>query len=104
MLRVLSVCALLIAGSWPAAAYTVKGSVKCPEVVTEDANESYRLANKFWVLGYISARNFVNDSDVAKDVDDDVLYNEVLVFCRNNPTKDMDDAAIELYERHEGAR
>jgi hypothetical protein len=79
-------------------AYWIKGSVDCPDVVVEDANKSFQLANKFWLLGYITARNYDEDADVAKEVEDDVIYGMMLAYCKNNPSSDMDDAAIRVYE------
>tara|TARA_R100001129_G_C5188855_1_gene210140 strand:+ start:331 stop:663 length:333 start_codon:yes stop_codon:yes gene_type:complete len=79
-------------------AYTILGSVDCPDVVREDEDESFRLANQFWVLGYITARNFGADADVGTGVEDDVIYGMMLAFCKKNPNNDMDDAANRVYE------
>lgn len=81
-----------------AQAYTILGSVECPDVVREDEDESFRLANQFWVLGYITARNFEVDVDVGSGVDDDVIYGMMLAFCKKNPSNDMNDAANRVYE------
>ena len=80
------------------AEYTVKGSVECPDVVREDANEDFRKMNMWWILGYISGRNFERDASVSKGIDAEDLYAHVLSFCRANPGKDMDDGSIDLYE------
>lgn len=88
--------------------YTVKGSVQCPDVVTEDANENYREFNKWWLLGYFSARNYVSDimnsengtqlnSEVGKGIESDNIYAMALEFCKANSEKDWDDAAIHVY-------
>ncbi len=90
----------------PAAAdYTVKGSVECPDIVKEDANEHYREYNKWWLLGYITARNYEADrsggfGEVARGVDSDVIYQQALDFCRANPGNDWDDAAINMYNSY----
>lgn len=78
-------------------AYTVKGSVECDEFIQEDKNESFRLANKFWILGYITARNYPNDQQTGKDVDSDIIYGMALAYCQNNLSSDIDDAAIRVY-------
>ena len=97
-------------GAFPAMAdYTVKGSVECPDIVKEDANENYREYNKWWLLGYFSARNYAADtannaggtqknSEVGKGIDNDNIYNMALDFCKNNPGNDWDDAAIHVYD------
>lgn len=64
----------------------------------KDANESFRLANEFWLLGYITARNYDEDAEVASAVEDDVIYGMMLAYCKKNPSSDMDDAAIRVYE------
>lgn len=81
-----------------AQAYTVIGGIQCPKMIEEDANESYKLANEFWLLGYLSGRNFENDIDVGKGFDSSTIYVMALDFCRNNPSKDIDDAAIRVYD------
>jgi len=93
----LTALALIAAMVPPAAAYTVKGSVECPDVVKEDANDKFRLANMWWILGYMSGRNYENDANTSKGVEAEDLYAHVLSFCRANPGKDMDDASIDLY-------
>lgn len=88
----------------PAVAYTVKGSVECPDVLKEDSNEAYSLANRWWVLGYITGRNYQTElqtgdaTQTGAGVDEDQIYAYVIEFCKNNPDKDMDDASIDLYE------
>ncbi len=95
--RPLTTLVLILAIASPAAAYTVKGSVECPAVVREDANEKHRLANMWWVLGYISGRNYERDTNAAKGVDSEDIYAHVLSYCRTHPEDDMDDASIDLY-------
>ena len=96
--RPLTTLVLILAIASPAAAYTVKGSVECPDVIREDANEDFRKMNMWWVLGYISGRNYESDASVGKGLDSEDLYGHVLTHCRNNLASDMDDAAIDLYD------
>jgi hypothetical protein len=96
--RLLTTVVLILAMASPAAAYTVKGSVECPDVVREDANENHRKMNTWWILGYFSGRNFVTDASVGKGLDADDLYGHVLTYCRSHLADDMDDAAINLYD------
>ena len=105
MKRLLVLAAGVAALCQPALAdYTVKGSVECPAIVEEDANEHYREYNKWWMLGYITGRNFALaqvglDGEGGKDIEVDVIYAEALAFCKANPDSDWDDAALDLYER-----
>lgn len=80
-----------------ASAYTVKGSIECPDVIKEDSNKNFRDMNKWWLLGYFTARNFNTDASVGKDVDEDQIYRMALNFCESNGGKDWDDAAIHIY-------
>ena len=82
----------------PANAYTVKGSVSCPDIVTEHQNESYRAMNRWWLLGYFTARNYVDNVDVGYQVDEEDVYALAYQFCQNNPGNDWDDAAINTYD------
>ncbi|MCH8169350.1 MAG: hypothetical protein IID49_01570 [Proteobacteria bacterium] len=100
-LRPLTTLVLILAMASPGAAYatyTVKGSVECPDVVKEDANEDFRKMNMWWILGYFSGRNYERDEQTGKGIDSEDLYAHVLSFCRANPGKDMDDASIDLYD------
>ncbi len=93
----LTTLVLILAMASPAAAYTVKGSVECPDVIREDNNENHRKMNVWWILGYFSGRNYENDASVGKGVDGEDLYAHVLSYCRTHPEDDMDDASIDLY-------
>ena len=94
----LGVASMLGFAPTDAHAYTVKGSVECDEFVREDENESFRLANKFWLLGYITARNYPDDRQTGRDVDSDIIYGMALAICQNDPDLDIDDAAIRVYD------
>ncbi len=98
ILRPLTTLALILAMASPAAAYTVKGSVECPDVVREDSNDNHRKMNMWWVLGYFSGRNYENSASTGKGIDSDVLYAHVLTYCKAHPNNDMDDASIDLYD------
>jgi len=95
--RPLTTLVLILAIASPAAAYTVKGSVECPDVIREDANEDHRKMNMWWILGYFSGRNYETDASVGKGLDSEDLYAHVLTYCRKNLSDDMDDASIDLY-------
>ena len=91
--------ATLLAFMLPAHAdYTVKGSVECPGIVEEDAHEHYRQYNRWWVLGYFTGRNYVEDKGVGKGMDNDKIYEIALDYCKNNPGSDWDDASRHVYE------
>jgi len=96
--RLTGVAVLLAAAASSASAYTVKGSITCPNVIEEDANENFRDMNKWWLLGYFTARNYNDALDVGLDIDDDNLYQMALGYCQGHPDNDWDDAAIHVYD------
>ena len=102
--KTLAATAVIAAISLPAFAdYTVKGSVDCEAIIKEDANENYREFNKWWLLGYFSARNYVADiagdkGSVGKGIDDDNLYSMALDYCKANRNGDWDDASRHVYD------
>ena len=98
MNRVLLSGLLLAVSTTAMATYTVKGSVECDAIVSEDSNEHYREYNKWWLLGYITARNYIADQKVGEGVDSDSLYKIALTYCESNPKNDWDDAAIYIYD------
>jgi hypothetical protein len=89
--------ALALAG--PAATYTVKSSVECTDIVREDSHENYREMNKWWLMGYLTGRNYAVDAEAGKAVEDENIYQMALDYCRSNPDDDWDDAAIHVYDR-----
>ena len=104
MTRLVAACLILGASVLPASAeYTVKGSVDCLDIIKEDANEHYREYNKWWLLGYISARNYAiellgADGVAGKNVENEEIYALALSFCQANQEKSWDDAAIHVYD------
>ena len=77
--------------------YTVQGSQECGDIIYEDRmnNDMMYQAVTSWLQGYITARNFITDSD--KGADFHSLYFALLNFCKDFPLKDIDDAAIFIY-------
>jgi hypothetical protein len=75
MMRASLLVALAAAGilAGQAQAYTVKANVECTAVLQEDANATYRMANQWWVLGYLTARNYESDLNAGKGIDDEVI-------------------------------
>lgn len=103
-MKKLVVAVLLIAASvMPAGAdYALRGQVKCTDVVKEHGHQHYRQYNVWWLLGYVSARNFAADKAgenglAGKGVDNAKLYETALKYCRENPDKDWNDAAHHTY-------
>ncbi len=89
---------ILLMATPAAAEYLVKGSVPCPKLIEEDSNEKFRLANEWWILGYITARNFHTSGNKGDNLKGEVFYSYALNYCHNNPDRDLDDASIELYD------
>lgn len=83
----------------PAEAYTVKSSVECPDVLREHTNENFRLMNQWWLMGYFTARNFVDDARVGAEPLPAAIYEIARAYCEANPERDWDDAAQHAYER-----
>ena len=78
------------------ATYTTLGVMPCGKIIStegEDIVEYYILG---WVRGYITARNYENNI-IINNVDSDSIKYAALKFCRDNPLKDLDDAAINIY-------
>ena len=81
-----------------APAYTIKGGVTCEEIMTEHDIEDYRNMNRWWLLGYITARNMYEDADVGYGVDDELIYDRAYKFCAGNLDMTWNDAAYSVYE------
>lgn len=98
-MRILMAAAIVfVTGGAVSADYTVKGSVTCSGILNEDSHEHYREYNKWWLLGYFTARNYIDQSSAGLGIEDDNIYSMAIAFCRSNPDKDWDDAAIHTYD------
>lgn len=98
-MRMFLTAAMLSVMAVPAMAeYTVKGSLTCEEAIGEDAHEHYREYNKWWLLGYFTARNYNDQVSVGYGIDNDNIYQMALSFCQSNLGNDWDDAAIHTYD------
>jgi hypothetical protein len=87
-----------LATAAPAAGYTVKSLVECPDVVREDTDADFREMNKWWLMGYLTGRNYAADGEVGSAIEDENIYRMALDYCRDNPSSDWDDAAVHVYD------
>lgn len=105
MMRMSVLAAAIVVVAQPVHAdYLVKGQVKCEDIISEDENETYREFNKWWLLGYISARNYANElagqlnTEVGKEIEDASLYAMALDYCKSNPESFWHDSALHVYD------
>ncbi len=94
-----AVVLVAISAAAPAWGYTVKSSVQCPDIVREDSDDAYREMNKWWLMGYLTGRNYAVDGEAGRGVDDEEIYLMALEYCRANEDDDWDDAGIHVYDR-----
>ena len=80
-------------------AYTILGGRACGEILSDDRNNNKmdKLLLSVWLKGYITARNYELSRGIDTYIEGDSLYYAVIKFCRDNPLKDSDDAAINIY-------
>ena len=98
MKRILTALALSAVIASPAWSYTYysNGTLTCAEMSEE--YDKYREPSdmiKHWIWGYISGRNFENDSDKGTD-NFKAFYSAVLQDCRQNPLDQVIDATNRL--------
>ena len=96
ILAVLTLSATLVS---PASSYTLygNGTLTCAEMTEE--YDKYREPSdiiKHWIYGYVSGRNYENDSDKGSG-NFKAFYSAVLQDCRQNPLDKVIDAANRLY-------
>lgn len=96
----LALAAVLAVSATAANAYTIKGSVDCPDIIREDGIPEYREMNLWWLLGYFTARNYHEDLDTGYQVDNELIYSTALNYCKANKGNDWDDAAIYTYDQY----
>ena len=82
-------------------AYTLVGAASCGELLTleDKGNLISKHSTPLWIKGYITGRNYELDRTMKNPPDSDSLYYALIKFCRDNPLKDIDDAAISIYSK-----
>ena len=84
-------------------AWTLKGALahSCGRLLTAHENkwQSHMDIYKQGALGFITAMNFVLNTDAASGIDEDSIYYDVLNYCRKEPLKDVFDAAFNTYQK-----
>jgi hypothetical protein len=93
-----TLAAVAMLGTPALAEYTVKGSLSCGDAINEDADQHYREYNKWWLLGYFTARNYEAQTLVGQGIEPENIYQIALNFCKSNLGNDWDDAAIHTYD------
>ena len=83
--------------------YALRGKVSCKDVLREHEHRHYSQYNMWWLLGYITARNFATATEggngmVGKDVKNEAIYDTAYQYCKANPEKDWNDAAQHTYD------
>ena len=79
--------------------YQVLGMYECGEILVDDKNnnKNSKTLTLTWLQGYISARNYIDNAD--KTAEYESLYFAVIKFCKENPLKDLNDAARDIYSQ-----
>ena len=80
-------------------AYTIVANIRCGPILQmiEDNNSVVRTGITSWVQGYLTGRNYELDRSMkGKASDTDSIYFAIVKFCKENPLKDLDDAAIHI--------
>tara|TARA_B100000809_G_C14666176_1_gene361451 strand:+ start:23 stop:331 length:309 start_codon:yes stop_codon:yes gene_type:complete len=53
---------------------------------------------KSWLQGYMTARNYENNSKKGDGVNLDSIFYALIKYCRENPLKNSNDAALYIYD------
>ena len=82
-------------------AYTIVGAAECGAILRleDDNNLITKHSTPLWIKGYITGRNYELDRSMKNVPNSDSLYYALIKFCRDNPLKDIDDAAISIYSK-----
>ena len=82
------------------ASYAHEGVMSCGTIISHD-RENHKTTKFYilgWIRGYITARNYEN-SNISNHIDADSIKYAVLKYCNDNPLKDLDDAAFNIYSQ-----
>ena len=76
------------------------GGVSCGTLISELNDYPRTRVNEAWINGFLSGINateYQGRSDVGANIDVDGRWQTVLQFCRQQPMKSIQEAAIDLY-------
>ncbi len=95
ILPLLLICLFMTSSSY---AYT-SISQSCGSVIDYDNEDSdfAKVGYAAYMHGYITARSYELNVTLENETDAQSLYHAVVKFCRDNPLKDTDDAAQDIY-------
>lgn len=86
-------------GVWAEVDVEVRGYASCGIWVQgRTKNDAGGVANRFWVLGYLSGLASSSKVNILKGTDSQSIYLWIDTFCRANPLKDVADASEVLFQ------
>ena len=80
-------------------AYTTIGNMNCGPILKMDKedNSHVHTGTVAWVNGYLTGRNYeLNRDMMGKTLDSDSIYYSIIKFCKDNPLKKLNDAALSI--------
>lgn len=97
-LPAVAVTVALVSPAWADYFAFGAGTNTCGEVT--DYHDKYGRLDllEHWIFGYVTGRNFENDSMRGKD-SQKAFYAAIIKYCRDNPLKDVVYAADDVYDQ-----
>tara|TARA_B100001057_G_scaffold372874_1_gene377226 strand:+ start:247 stop:528 length:282 start_codon:yes stop_codon:yes gene_type:complete len=81
------------------AGYLVHGRFGCGQILDDDKNDVTvsMYQTKSYIQGFITGLNYAKDKYKGKGVKSSSLYYSVIKFCKENPLKEIHQAAEDIY-------
>ena len=96
MTKIFSLVLIILFLSGNANAYTVLGASPCGEVLSKQNSEMVRESISSYMTGYITGYNRAKNTYIGsgmKAIEYDSFFWATLKFCKENPLKNIEDAA-----------
>jgi len=73
----------------------------CGKILKWERNNNIKQQDmiKSWVQGYMTARNYENNSTKGKGVNIDSIYYALIKYCRENPLETSTGGALYIYDK-----
>jgi hypothetical protein len=96
--RLITVCLTFVLLGPEVRANTILGSgaTSCGKWLAEQNEPFLHRGRRLWVLGYLSGLNKFSSVDFLKNFEVDGIAAAIDKYCRENPLKDMNDAADDV--------
>tara|TARA_Y100000768_G_C23432966_1_gene431359 strand:+ start:160 stop:465 length:306 start_codon:yes stop_codon:yes gene_type:complete len=99
MKKLLSILIVSLLWSLNAHSYSGLGVFECGELLSRKDDVIVKNQVENWAQGYVTGRNYEQNSSAGKNISGDSLFWAVVKYCEDNPLKDAVYAMESVYNK-----